>query len=828
MADQTQRLEIATVRAEVGSNIVYRFANDAIAAVPIPTESGDIQNLKQVILEIQEDAAEKISISTTIYPSVSAGLSGTTDQEIFLVQSDDANEIYTVWKNEGGTAANTGKTALSATAIQTALDASNEAAQAAEDAADTAIARTAGFLSPSAEPPVLRDNGLPLQEGDRYFNTEEQTEYLYKSTGWEANDSIVALEALTARITEEPMPGNIPEAGDDGLLSVNWMPNELVRAMQLSASDGAEGIGYVFGAENSTPTSVKFKIAERVSVVDFMSTAQKTDFFASTGLVDQTSAINAFWQFIKSTFVDVSSEDYVKRCGEIPGGLYRVDGSVNFTGLKARNTILLANGAVFHGRGIGKNVVDMTGTRWLQTYGLTVFGDEASMPRCGILLGPQTNETSGNNAFFGCNFTGHFSKTAIWNIGSETTSWVRSRGANYNTDPDSKVFIGDGKMRNSATSEYSALRAAGSGVSFTNNQFYSCDMRHIGGGAPMWLEATRGWGFDRGCYFISFNDAIFELYQSSDSLHQNLSIEGLMETTFKDLPTPGNTGCKHQIKFIGDGTESVLQGLTFKVGIPHTALSSIKQDDSSGPITILNFDMVIGHQLTAGVPVFDAPRVTITGRIQGETAGELNLDSLVAFNGMAVTSGAGAIRPKSGVYIMINSSSGQMIFGGSGPRVYDGVYRADGALANVDFKARAKGEGKLELGNEVLLAALTVQVSPGAVNGLGIQASVGTPYYTVSTASAQLDVGVRSKGTGSKVQIGNDVATNTWAEFLCNTNFPTLSAAGPNANHDLALAPKGTGNVRFGTLTASSDAPVVGYITIKDSGGVVRKLAVIG
>lgn len=196
MADQTQRLEIATVRAEVGSNIVYRFANDAAAAGPIPTESGGIQNLKQVILEIQAEAAEKISISTTIYLTVAAGLGATANQGIFLVQSDDANEIYAVWKNEEGTAVNTGKTALSATAIQTALDASNEAAQAAEDAADVATTRTARYLAPSATPPVVRDDGLPLQVGDVWFNTVDQSEYRYTDNGWRANDSLQAVADL--------------------------------------------------------------------------------------------------------------------------------------------------------------------------------------------------------------------------------------------------------------------------------------------------------------------------------------------------------------------------------------------------------------------------------------------------------------------------------------------------------------------------------------------------------------------------------------------------------------------------------------------------------
>jgi hypothetical protein len=206
MADQTQRLEIATVRAEVGSNIVYRFANDAANEGGIPTDSGNIQNLKQVIVEIQADAAEKISIATTIYQTPAAGLAATADGGIFLVQSSDADTIYTVWKNQAGTAVNTGKTAMSSQAVQDALTASNEAAQAAEDAADVATNRTAGFLQPSAEAPVVRDNGLPLQVGDRYFNTEDQAEYLYKAEGWTANDSLAAIDLLESSLADAADP----------------------------------------------------------------------------------------------------------------------------------------------------------------------------------------------------------------------------------------------------------------------------------------------------------------------------------------------------------------------------------------------------------------------------------------------------------------------------------------------------------------------------------------------------------------------------------------------------------------------------------------------
>lgn len=188
MTDQTQRLEIATVNAEIGSNIVYRFTNDAADAALIPTDSGDIQNLKQVIISIQEDGAEKISFATTIYPSTAAGIAGTADGSIFLVRSTDPDEIYAVYSNTAGAAVDTGKRALSASAIQTAMDSALESANAAETSANLAAERVSPFLGTFAVAPEVRNDSTALQLGDRYFNSVDDLEYLYKASGWEPNN----------------------------------------------------------------------------------------------------------------------------------------------------------------------------------------------------------------------------------------------------------------------------------------------------------------------------------------------------------------------------------------------------------------------------------------------------------------------------------------------------------------------------------------------------------------------------------------------------------------------------------------------------------------
>lgn len=272
MADQTQRLEIATVKAEVGSNILYLFSNAAENALPISTESGEIRNLKQIIAAIREEGAEKISFATTIFPSVASGLAVAPDGGVFLVQSSEADEIYAVWRNEAGAAVSTGKTAMSSQAVQDALAASNEAAHAAEDAADRAIDRTAPLLDPSNGAPVTRDDGMPLQVGDTYFNTADQLEYIYKKNGWVAREQQdignlpiatqlgdydylpVLQEGSTKRV-----PGSVlarrTEIAEISLVSYGGKPGADCSAAIISAISDAGRVAIPYGNYIATPAA---------------------------------------------------------------------------------------------------------------------------------------------------------------------------------------------------------------------------------------------------------------------------------------------------------------------------------------------------------------------------------------------------------------------------------------------------------------------------------------------------------------------------------------------------------------------------------------------
>lgn len=107
-----------------------------------------------------------------------------------------------------------------------------------------------------------------------------------------------------------------------------------------------------------------------------------------------------------------------------------------------------------------------------------------------------------------------------------------------------------------------------------------------------------------------------------------------------------------------------------------------------------------------------------------------------------------------------------------------------------------------------------------------------TAYGTPDLMLARDDAGVLAQRNGANAQTARIYNTYTDAsnyERLSITGSAiTVESAGTGtANIDLSLVPAGTGNVKFGTHAAIGAETVTGYITIKDSGGVARKLAVV-
>lgn len=150
-------------------------------------------------------------------------------------------------------------------------------------------------------------------------------------------------------------------------------------------------------------------------------------------------------------------------------------------------------------------------------------------------------------------------------------------------------------------------------------------------------------------------------------------------------------------------------------------------------------------------------------------------------------------------------------------------------------------------GAEIITKALLVETeSSASVSKLNIIGADTSNPVVVQINSTDTNVGLalKSKGAGAIQYLSGNthqfysssiyeafrITAGTgvdWLQVTNGTGTATLGSRGASANVDIKIEPKGTGYVSFGTKTASADAPINGYIEIKDLGGSIVKLAVI-
>lgn len=172
------------------------------------------------------------------------------------------------------------------------------------------------------------------------------------------------------------------------------------------------------------------------------------------------------------------------------------------------------------------------------------------------------------------------------------------------------------------------------------------------------------------------------------------------------------------------------------------------------------------------------------------------------------------------------------------------IVSSNGTDTNIPIFITTKGTGNIVFTNTGNTVNFQINgMSPGQVNYLSVSpATTGaSPQLLARGTDTNVGILLNTQGSGQYLFTTGGGSAFTQASiahvasavnsFQISGNIagsaPTLAVTGTDTNIDLALSTKGTGAVKFGTLTANADAPVTGYITIKDAGGTLRKLAVI-
>jgi hypothetical protein len=165
---------------------------------------------------------------------------------------------------------------------------------------------------------------------------------------------------------------------------------------------------------------------------------------------------------------------------------------------------------------------------------------------------------------------------------------------------------------------------------------------------------------------------------------------------------------------------------------------------------------------------------------------------------------------------------------------------AAGATANIPVSISNKGTGQIGFVQQSAFSFTLIGVTSGVNRLEATNAATGSGAI-LSTVGSDTNIQqiFLSKGTGvhyfkhangapSAQIISNGSAVNFYQINPAATGvYPNLSSAGSDANIDVGLTPKGSGLVRYGAHSAIAAETVTGYITIKDSGGTERKLAVV-
>ena len=170
-------------------------------------------------------------------------------------------------------------------------------------------------------------------------------------------------------------------------------------------------------------------------------------------------------------------------------------------------------------------------------------------------------------------------------------------------------------------------------------------------------------------------------------------------------------------------------------------------------------------------------------------------------------------------------------------------YYAAGSSSNISATFVTQGTSPLNFatnstsGNQQFAVAHTasavnyVQVTGAATGSYPVISAQGSDSFSglgFQAKSASILFFTRT-GVQRSFNIADSASTANYLQVqgAATTVAPILSAQGTDTNIDLALTPKGTGRVKFGTYTANMALTVQGYIEILDSSGTVRKLAVI-
>jgi len=293
----------------------------------------------------------------------------------------------------------------------------------------------------------------------------------------------------------------------------------------------------------------------------------------------------------------------------------------------------------------------------------------------------------------------------------------------------------------------------------------------------------------------------------------------------------------------------VITGITVSSAGAYSVLPtnpvSVTGGSGSGATFNLTWAVISFTITNAGSGYIEQPTITFSGGGGSGAAAYATVGSGTIVRGIGSTMD---FANPNGVGLRVNSTAissnltDYVELSGGASGVTNGVYvRAGGSTTNNSLYIQSKGTGSISFFTNWTTGAaeqLRASHTASAVNYVQVTgaATTGTPVVQAQGSDTNVSLAIRAKGGGNLFFQPNSLNQFAVTQTASAVNYlqatgsaagsaPAFSVAGTDTNIDLALTPKGTGLVRFGTYVAGA-LTATGYINIKAADGTTYKVLV--
>jgi hypothetical protein len=248
------------------------------------------------------------------------------------------------------------------------------------------------------------------------------------------------------------------------------------------------------------------------------------------------AVLNIGYQMIRDSYIFVAALTIPQMPLVITAkpAVYFTTESINAQLLTGTGWAVEFTGVAIEGRATGKTILDMLGSRFGRTVGLHIIGDLTNKPAQGIQYGRLERTVSADNLqFINIKTSGRFTRTAAYNLASETEYWEHLELYNGEDGDDTGGFchIFDGNNTFGAITDFTApTMAQYDDMSIVQHVFVNPDWRKFTSSGPaMWMSRARQFEVVGG-YIVCNDDHAIIISCDSDEM-RNLNFDMHLETS---------------------------------------------------------------------------------------------------------------------------------------------------------------------------------------------------------------------------------------------------------------------------------------------------------